>query len=41
MRLWGPSNGSASPSGVAKIAKRFELAFSDDMTIRQNPFADG
>jgi ribonuclease Z len=35
MRLWGPSNGSASPSGVAKIAKGLAEAFSDDMSIRQ------
>ncbi len=35
MRLWGPSNGTTSPSGVAKIAKGLAEAFSDDTSIRQ------
>lgn len=35
MRLWGPSDGTAALSGVAKIAKGLTEAFSDDMRIRQ------
>ncbi|WP_246563234.1 MBL fold metallo-hydrolase [Bradyrhizobium liaoningense] len=35
MRLWGPSDGTTAPSGVAKIAKGLAEAFSDDVHIRQ------
>lgn len=35
MRLWGPSDGTAAPSGAAKLAKGLTEAFSDDMRIRQ------
>jgi ribonuclease Z len=35
MRLWGPSDGTTAPSGVAKIAKGLAEAFSDDTRIRQ------
>jgi ribonuclease Z len=35
MRLWGPSDGSAGPSGVVKIASGLTEAFSDDIRIRQ------
>ena len=35
MRLWGPSNGTTLPSGVAKITKGLLEAFSDDTSIRQ------
>ena len=35
MRLWGPSDGTTTPSGVAKIAKGLAEAFSDDISIRQ------
>jgi ribonuclease Z len=35
MRLWGPSDGTTTPSGAAKIAKGLTEAFSDDMRIRQ------
>ncbi|MCK1738776.1 MBL fold metallo-hydrolase [Bradyrhizobium sp. 138] len=35
MRLWGPSDGTTAPSGVAKIAKGLAEAFSDDVLIRQ------
>lgn len=35
MRLWGPSDGTIMPSGVAKIAKGLAEAFSDDISIRQ------
>ena len=35
MRLWGPSDGTAAPSGAAKIARGLTEAFSDDMRIRQ------
>jgi len=35
MRLWGPSDGTSGPSGVAKIAKGLTEAFSDDIRIRQ------
>jgi ribonuclease Z len=34
MRLWGPSDGTTVPSGVAKIAKGLAEAFSDDVSIR-------
>ena len=35
MRLWGPSDGTTAPSGVAKIAKGLADAFSDDVRIRE------
>jgi ribonuclease Z len=35
MRLWGPSDGTTAPSGVAKIAKGLAEAYSDDTRIRQ------
>jgi ribonuclease Z len=35
MRLWGPSQGTAAPSGVAKIARGLAEAFSDDISTRQ------
>jgi ribonuclease Z len=35
MRLWGPTDSTTEPSGVAKIAKGLTEAFSDDMRIRQ------
>jgi ribonuclease Z len=35
MRLWGPSEGTTAPSGVANIAKGLAEAFSDDARIRQ------
>lgn len=35
MRLWGPSDGSSTPSGVTKIAKGLVETFSDDMSTRQ------
>jgi ribonuclease Z len=35
MRLWGPSDGTTAPGGVAKIAKGLAEAFSDDARIRQ------
>jgi ribonuclease Z len=35
LRLWGPSDGTTVPSGVAKIAKGLVEAFSEDVRIRQ------
>ncbi|OQW57677.1 MAG: hypothetical protein A4S14_20070 [Proteobacteria bacterium SG_bin9] len=35
LRLWGPSDGTSTPSGVAKIAEGLAEAFSDDVRIRQ------
>lgn len=35
LRLWGPSDGTPAPSGVAKIARGLAEAFSDDVRIRQ------
>ena len=35
MRLFGPSDGTAAPGGVTRIAKGLAEAFSDDARIRQ------
>jgi ribonuclease Z len=35
MRLWGPSDGTTTPNGAAKIAKGLAEAFSEDMRIRE------
>jgi len=35
MGLWGPSDGTANPSGAMKLAKGLAEAFSDDIRIRQ------
>ncbi len=35
MRLWGPSDGTRTPSGAAKLARGLTETFSDDIRIRQ------